>query len=113
MLIIEINKFLCESTNEPHAIINSNSLHSIINYDQFVFGHELYPTIEDKISFIVCSIIKNHCFANGNKRTAVIILSILLEANNFPLIAEDRLFNIIINTATHAFDIYKFKTKNL
>lgn len=70
-----------------------------------------YPMVEDKISFIVLSIIKNHCFANGNKRTAVIIFSILCRSNNIKITSDDILFDIILKTATSKFDVQKFKTK--
>ena len=110
-LIKDINKILCVESNEPHAILNNNSLEAIMNFDQFVFGQELYPLAQDKISFITVSLIKNHCFANGNKRTASVILIMLADENGLNIPNDDKLFDIILETATQPFDVQQFKNK--
>lgn len=54
---------------------------SIENVFQTYEGIELYPTIIDKIIQVSYSLIKNHCFIDGNKRIGVMILLYLLEIN--------------------------------
>ncbi len=93
--IVEINRIIVDDSNEPFAILNKNNLMSLTNYDQEVFGITLYPTIEDKISFVVVSLIKNHCFANGNKRTALAVLYMLTENNKLNIPNDNELFSIL------------------
>jgi death on curing protein len=46
-------------------------LHSATERPKATFGgHELYPTIWDKATALIHSLIKNHPFDDGNKRTA-------------------------------------------
>jgi death on curing protein len=46
-------------------------LHSAIERPKVTFGgHELYPTIWEKAAALIQSLIKNHPFDDGNKRTA-------------------------------------------
>ncbi|MBL7575506.1 death on curing protein [Peptoniphilus asaccharolyticus DSM 20463] len=54
---------------------------SIESVFQTYEGIELYPTIIDKIIQVSYSLIKNHCFIDGNKRIGVMILLYLLEIN--------------------------------
>jgi len=46
-------------------------------------GKDLYPTLEDKAAILYYSLIKNHPFKNGNKRTATATLLVFLYINNF------------------------------
>ena len=40
-----------------------------------------YPEINDKVHFLCYSIIKNHAFVDGNKRSAIVLTSYFLEIN--------------------------------
>jgi death on curing protein len=53
---------------------------------QTAFEQEIWPSIEQKAAALFHSITCNHCFLNGNKRTAVIALDLFLEANGFTLV---------------------------
>ena len=55
---------------------------SIATQSQNVFGQELYPNIEDKAAAIIRSIIADHPFVDGNKRTALIAGLTFLNLNN-------------------------------
>ncbi|MDR1165873.1 MAG: Fic family protein [Deltaproteobacteria bacterium] len=73
--IIEIN-----SKIEPNSnIINGNL---ITSYEASL---PYCSTISLKLSAIARSLIKNHCFSDGNKRTAFIVLKILCKMNNITL----------------------------
>lgn len=73
--IIAINKEICSTYGNVFGIREPNLLASIIDgSEQDVFGEVLYKTKEDKVSYIVGSIIKNHVFIDGNKRTGVVVL---------------------------------------
>ena len=65
-----------------------------------LIGFDPYPTIIDKVSIIVWSVIRGHVFFDGNKRTRISTLLIMLEANGIHLNAEnDELIDVAINIA--------------
>ncbi|MEE9613529.1 MAG: type II toxin-antitoxin system death-on-curing family toxin [Thermodesulfobacteriota bacterium] len=53
-------------------------------------GKELYPDIFGKAAALMHSIIKNHPFVDGNKRTAIAAASIFLLRNGYRLEATNR-----------------------
>src|SRR5580658_4725428 len=50
---------------------------------QSAFGQDIYPTIIDKAAALFHSLVANHPFHDGNKRTAVVSLQHFLVANGF------------------------------
>ncbi|GAA0352731.1 type II toxin-antitoxin system death-on-curing family toxin [Bacillus horti] len=46
-----------------------------------VFGKEAYPTLFEKAAALLESLVKNHCFYNGNKRTAYLAVKTFLRIN--------------------------------
>jgi death on curing protein len=50
-----------------------------------VFGEEAYPTLPQKAAALFHSLACNHCFINGNKRTAVIALDLFVAMNGHML----------------------------
>ena len=54
---------------------------SVENVFQTYDGEELYPSHLDKIIQVTYSLIKNHCFVDGNKRIGVMVLLYLLKIN--------------------------------
>lgn len=48
-------------------------------------GQDLYQNIFDKAAALLQSLLKNHPFVDGNKRTALSSASILLELNGYKL----------------------------
>lgn len=53
----------------------------------FVQSDDYYPSFADKVSYLLYSIAMNHCFADGNKRTALVTAMqfILLNTNDSDL----------------------------
>jgi death on curing protein len=56
---------------------------------QSAFGQDAYPTIPDKAACLFHSLIANHCFHNGNKRTGVLALDQFLYANGYVLTLQN------------------------
>jgi death-on-curing protein len=50
---------------------------------QEVFGESLYPTIFEKAAVLVCGIIADHPFVDGNKRTGMVATLVFLNLNGF------------------------------
>lgn len=64
-------------------------------------GEDLYPSIEEKASALGESIIMNHPFVDGNKRTGYLMMEALLRYQNKKIIADDSLlYNFVISIAT-------------
>lgn len=61
---------------------NISKLNELIETPFLSFdGIEKYPTLEEKAAVIFCVTIRGHKFGNGNKRTAVMLLLVLLYIN--------------------------------
>ncbi len=64
-------------------------------------GEDLYPTFFEKAAAIVESIIINHPFVDGNKRTGFLAMLAVLEAGNLKITAtNDELYNFTIKIST-------------
>lgn len=69
---------------------------------QSAFGADAYPTITGKGVALFHSLISNHAFYNGNKRTAVIALDHFLMANGYFLaVANADMYKLAELTATY------------
>ena len=67
----------------PYNFLNENSLDYLIEaVNAEMFGEELYPTISDKAGFLMFSVISNHIFQDGNKRTGLGAALLFLRLNN-------------------------------
>ena len=66
------------------------------------FGSEdLYPTVFEKAAALAESIIINHPFIDGNKRTGLLAMLIILEIGNFKITASnDDTYNFTIQIST-------------
>lgn len=84
------------------AIRDNNALLSIIANPQREFaGQELYPTLVSKTAIFVFSIIKNHPFADGNKRTAFICGRVFLRLNGYDIsCAHSRFKDLVLRIAS-------------
>jgi death-on-curing protein len=69
---------------------------------QTAFGKYVFPTVPEKAAALFHSLIANHPFENGNKRTAVIALDLFLTANGFFLYLDnDRMYQLARETASY------------
>jgi death-on-curing protein len=84
--IIYINDLTIKKHGGSPGIKNQSLIESSLNSGLATFGGEdLYPNVEDKISMISYSFIKNHGFNDGNKRVGCIVLLTLCHKNNIPI----------------------------
>ena len=85
--VIEINKTVISKTGGTFTILNENLLEQSVNSIYQTFdGNELYPNILDKASQICYSLCKNHCFEDGNKRTARLISNMFYQEKGLPYV---------------------------
>jgi death on curing protein len=74
--------------------------------EQAVFGKELYPTLFHKAAVYARTIIAEHPFLDGNKRTGMIAAFAFLEVNEQVVTAtDDEVFDCALAIATKKLDI--------
>lgn len=69
---------------KDHGLLDS----AVHRPQQSVFGEDAYPTLFEKASALLESLVKNHCFHNGNKRTAYLVTKSFLMLNGYHLRME-------------------------
>lgn len=69
---------ILEISGGRHGIIDSGRLESILQHIQ---NDDYYPEYENKLSHLVYSVNKNHCFNDGNKRTSIALGAFFLQIN--------------------------------
>jgi len=85
---------LFDSATDPMSKFDEHNqalLESALGNPQQTFdGQELYPTIAEKAAILYYTLIKNHSFDNGNKRTATATLLVFLYINDFWLRSDKK-----------------------
>ncbi len=77
---------LIEETGGSHGVRDISLLQSAITRPMACFDQtDLYPDIFTKAAALMHSLIKNHPFIDGNKRTAITTASIFLIRNGYQI----------------------------
>jgi death-on-curing family protein len=89
---------------EKGALRDRGLLESALNRPfQSAFGEDAYPNILEKAAALFHSLVANHCFIDGNKRTAVVAVQMFLVANSVaPRFSDEEIYNVARETAAHA-----------
>lgn len=87
----------------PPGVKDPGLIGSAVNRPRTSFGDDLkYPTIEMAAAALMHSIVHNHCFFNGNKRTALVAMLTFLDDNSFIAICDEKeLFRFTLKLAGH------------
>ena len=98
---------IIEDFGGSHGVRDENRLASAVASPwQTAFGAELYPTIFEKAAVYIRSIIGDHPFIDGNKRTAVTVGVLLLSRHNLKLEAAPKaLEDFAVQVAVDHLDI--------
>jgi death-on-curing protein len=84
--VIAIHEELINKIGGINGIRDENLLDMSINSPFHTFGGtDLYPSLIDKAAHLVFSLIKNHPFLDGNKRTGVTVMLIFLKSNGLEI----------------------------
>lgn len=82
--VISAHYFMMKKMNDAdqagvkdHGLLES----AVHRAQQSVFGEDAYPNLFDKAAALLESLVKNHCFHNGNKRTAYLTTKSFLMIN--------------------------------
>jgi death-on-curing family protein len=88
---------------KPPGLRSKSLLESAIHRTQTCLGNDKkYPSIEMATAALLHSLVLNHPFINGNKRTALVCMLAMLDMNGILLTcSEEDLFKMVIKLAQH------------
>ncbi len=88
---------------EPPGVRDDNLLESaILRPRTSIGGERKYPSVEMHAAALMHSLIHNHPFHNGNKRTAIVSMLALLDVNRLLFTCEEEeLFRTVLRIAQH------------
>lgn len=84
--ILDLHRKIIGQTGGANGVLNLGSLESALAQPRMTFaGTDLYPTIAEKASALGFSLIQNHPFVDGNKRTGHAAIEVFLVLNGFEI----------------------------
>ena len=82
--VLLLHHLSIEKSGGSHGLRDVGLLEAAVNRPPATFsGEDLYPTLFDKAAALCHSLIKNHAFVDGNKRTSLLAAMTTLEMNGF------------------------------
>ena len=104
--VLFIHARLIAETGGAHGVRDIGMLLSAVARPQATFdGKDLYPDCYTKAAALLDSLIRNHPFIDGNKRTAITAAGIFLLQNGFRLkVLDDELVRFTILVAQAGID---------
>ena len=92
-ILLAIHDSMIEKYGGSHGIRDLGLIESALARPQASFdGVDLYPTILDKAAALFHSLMFNHAFVDGNKRTTITTTALFLSVNGYELAASDEEF---------------------
>lgn len=109
--VLEIHAILIERFGGSDGVRDKELLDSALNRPYQTFdGQELYPTPIDKAAAIIESIVKNHPFTDGNKRTGYVLARLFLMNTQHDIYAEqEQKYQFVISISTGALNFDQIK----
>lgn len=88
--VLFIHSRLIQSTGGAHGIRDLSMLLSALGRPQATFdGNDLYNDLFSKAASLMDSLIRNHPFVDGNKRTAITAVALFMKLNGFTLVVPN------------------------
>ena len=102
--VLFIHARLISETGGMHGVLELGLLLSAVARPQATFdGQDLYPDIFSKAAALLESLVGNHAFVDGNKRTAITSAGLFLGINGYRLTANNQqLEDFTLQCARHA-----------
>lgn len=103
--VVYLHQRILEHSGGLAGLRDENLLESAVYRPQVTFGgKELYPDLFSKAAVLAHSLIQNHPFADGNKRTGFEAMRLMQRMNGFDLRATQSVkFRFVINVATRKY----------
>ena len=98
----QVHRILIDKFGGSHGIRDSAALESAIARPFQTFDEkDLYPSVLEKAASLIESILVNHPFIDGNKRTGYTLLRLYLIQNGLDITAsQDNKYEFVINIAS-------------
>lgn len=105
--VLEIHQTLIEHFGGSHGLRDQGALEAALARPYATFGGEdLYVSPIHKAAAILQSISINHPFIDGNKRTAYVLMRLILLENGYDINAnEDEKYNLVIRVASGELEV--------
>ena len=105
--VLSVHEMMIKATGGSDGVRDMGLLQSALNAPFQAFGgKEVYPSLLSKASAMCHSIISNHPFVDGNKRTGIHVMFIFLEINGVQSeYAQKELIDLGLGIAAGDFDI--------
>jgi death-on-curing protein len=101
---IEVHDNIIRESGGFMGIRDNGLIESTLDHVQNDF---YYPELEDKVTHLIFSFNKNHCFNDGNKRSSIALAAYFLTVNNLEgLVAKFilEMENTVVDVADNVFD---------
>ena len=100
--VLFLHQRLIEQFGGTSGIHDQNALESALAQPKMTFeGKEIYPSVAEKAAALCYSLINNHPFVDGNKRTGHAAMEVFLVMNGYEIEATvDTQEEIILNLAS-------------
>ena len=104
--VLELHRRIILQSGGTPGVLNLSALESAVAQPRMTFGGtDLYPTIAEKASALAFSLIQNHPFVDGNKRTGHAAMEVFLVLNGFEIGAPvDEQEQIVLQVASGELD---------
>ena len=101
--VLFIHARLIAETGGEHGVLNLGLLQSAVARPQASFDRQdLYPDLFSKAAALLESLVGNHAFVDGNKRTAITSAGLFFQMNGYQLTARNQEFvNFTLQCAQH------------
>ena len=108
--VLELHRRGIEQFGGAAGILNIDALESALGQPRATFGSkDLYPTIVEKAGALGYSLIQNHPFVDGNKRTGHAAMEVFLFLNGFEIQASvDEQEGVVLQVASGALNRQAF-----
>jgi death-on-curing protein len=103
---LELHRRVVGQSGGGLGVLNLGALESALAQPRVTFeGRELYPSIVDKAAALGYSLVQNHPFLDGNKRTGHAAMEVFLLLNGFEIQSSvDEQERIILQVASGEMD---------
>ena len=88
--VLELHRLQIRHFGGSAGLRDRGSLEAALGRPQMTFaGEDLYPDMESKAAAVMHSLVMNHPFVDGNKRTGAAVAELFLSLNGMELAARD------------------------
>ena len=109
--VLYIHQILIEKFGGATGVRDNKALEAAINRPYATFDkRELYPSAIDKAAAILESIVVNHPFQDGNKRTGYTLMRLILMQSGYDIASDqDEKYNFVLSISLGEMDIDQIK----